>query len=224
MIANRFLRKQSAIQSIAKPTSALRLAPSSTLTQLQFSTTPTPRKNPVVPPIAYEDADTQVREVYDEMIKAFELKGPHQINDFWKVLANHYPSFKGTWDRMKVVMAPGALDPLVKEMICVFTLLRNRIVSLSNLRTSNPGFCEDVAVSTSNGCDYCVASHTASARKLGMTDDMMGELQAVVAMANETNRLAFGYRVGVDEMYEKLYVKTNEKKVAERKAAGSGKS
>ncbi|KXS13196.1 AhpD-like protein [Gonapodya prolifera JEL478] len=176
-----------------RPAPSLPSAPLPHLPSVPFSSTPTSRKQPVLPPIPYEKADARVKAIYDEMIAQFELKGPHQINDFWKILANHYPTFKGTWDRMQTVMAPGALDPLVKEMIYL-------------------------AVSTTNGCDYCIASHAASARKLGMTDEMMGELQAVVAMASETNRLAFGYRVAVDPMYEKMYAKSNEKKVAERDA------
>ena len=73
-------------------------------------------------------------------------------------------------------MAPGALDPLTKEMVYL-------------------------AVSATNGCDYCTASHTASARKQGMTDAMLGELMAVVGMANETNRLADGYQVEIDELF-----------------------
>ena len=81
-----------------------------------------------------------------------------------------------TWETLKSVMAPGALDALTKEMIYL-------------------------AVSATNGCEYCIASHTASARKQGMTDEMLGELLAVVGMANETNRLADGYQVEVDPIY-----------------------
>jgi AhpD family alkylhydroperoxidase len=129
---------------------------------------------PSVQPIEYADASPEVRAVYDDIMTSRKIDW---INNFWKVLAHHPPTLKRTWESVKQVMAPGALDPLVKEMIYV-------------------------AVSASNGCDYCVASHTASARKAGMTDAMLGEVMAVVGMANETNRLANGYRVDVDERFE----------------------
>ena len=102
------------------------------------------------------------------------------INNFWKALANHPPTLRRTWESLKEVMAPGALDPLTKELIYL-------------------------AVSVSNGCQYCTASHGAAAKRLGMTPEMLGELLAVVAMANETNRLADGYRVPVDERFENLF-------------------
>jgi AhpD family alkylhydroperoxidase len=129
---------------------------------------------PSVKPIEYDDASPEVRAVYDDIMSSRKIDW---INNFWKVLAHHPPTLKRTWESVKQVMAPGALDPLVKEMIYV-------------------------AVSASNGCDYCVASHTASARKAGMTDAMLGEVMAVVGMANETNRLANGYRVDVDARFE----------------------
>jgi AhpD family alkylhydroperoxidase len=93
------------------------------------------------------------------------------------VLASHPPTLRRTWESLKEVMAPGALDPLTKEMLYL-------------------------AVSATNSCEYCIASHTAAARKAGMTDDMLGELMGVVGMANETNRLANGYRVPVDERFK----------------------
>ena len=96
------------------------------------------------------------------------------VNNFWKVLATHPALLRRTWDSLKEVMAPGALDPLVKEMIYV-------------------------AVSVAHACEYCVASHTSAAKKRGMTDEMLGELMAVIGMASETNRLAIGLRVPVDE-------------------------
>src|SRR5438132_14109353 len=99
------------------------------------------------------------------------------INNFWKALAHDPASLKRTWDSIKAIMAPGALDPLTKELLYV-------------------------AVSVTNGCAYCIASHTAGARKAGMTDAMFGELMAVVGMANETNRLANGYRVPVDPGFD----------------------
>ena len=98
------------------------------------------------------------------------------VNNFWKYLARDPATLKRTWESLKQIMGPGALDPLVKEMIYV-------------------------AVSVTNGCGYCIASHTAAARKAGMTEAMVGELMAVTGMANETNRLVNGYRVPVDAAY-----------------------
>ncbi len=129
---------------------------------------------PSVEPVEYADAGPEVRAVYDDIMRT---RGIDWINNFWKVLAHHPPTLKRTWEGVKQVMAPGALDPLTKEMIYL-------------------------AVSATNGCAYCVASHTASARKAGMTDDMLGEVMAVVGMANETNSLANGYRVEVDAAFE----------------------
>ncbi len=129
---------------------------------------------PSVKPIEYDDASPEVRAVYDDIMTARKIDW---INNFWKVLAHHPPTLKRTWESVKQVMAPGALDPLTKEMIYV-------------------------AISATNGCEYCIASHTASARKAGMTDAMLGELMAVVGMANETNSLANGLRVEVDARFE----------------------
>ena len=123
------------------------------------------------PPIEYSDAPPQVRAVYDDIKKARNVP---DVNNFWKYLARDPATLKRTWDSVKEVMAAGALDPLTKEMIYV-------------------------AVSVTNGCAYCIASHTAAARKAGMTETMFGELMAVVGMANETNRLANGYRVPIDD-------------------------
>jgi AhpD family alkylhydroperoxidase len=129
---------------------------------------------PAVKPIEYADAPPAVRAVYDDIMATRKIDW---INNFWKVLAHHPPTLKRTWESVKEVMAPGALDPLVKEMVYL-------------------------AVSATNACEYCIASHTAAARKAGMTDAMLAELLAVVGMANETNRLANGYRVEVDERFE----------------------
>ena len=129
---------------------------------------------PSVKPIEYADASPEVRAVYDDIMATRKIDW---INNFWKVLAHHPASLKRTWESLKEVMAPGALDPLFKEMIYL-------------------------AVSATNNCEYCIGSHTASARKAGMTDAMLGELMAVVGMANETNRLANGYRVELDERFE----------------------
>ncbi|HUM17705.1 MAG TPA: carboxymuconolactone decarboxylase family protein [Candidatus Nitrosotalea sp.] len=128
---------------------------------------------PVTELIEYEFASPEVRAVYDDIMAT---RKTDRINNFWKALASHPPTLRRTWESVKDVMAPGALDPLTKEMVYL-------------------------AVSASNGCDYCIASHTASARRQGMTDEMLGELLAVVGMANETNRLANGYQVEVDEMF-----------------------
>ena len=124
-----------------------------------------------MPMIEYEDAPPAVRAVYDDIMRTRQVDW---INNFWKVLANHPPTLKRTWESLKEVMAPGALDPLTKELIYL-------------------------AVSTTNGCGYCITSHTAGARKAGMSDAMLAELQAVVGMANKTNRLVNGYQVEIDE-------------------------
>jgi AhpD family alkylhydroperoxidase len=123
--------------------------------------------------IEYEEAGAEVRAVYDDIMAARKVDW---VNNFWKALANHPATLRRTWESVKEVMAPGALDPLTKEMIYV-------------------------AVSVTNGCDYCICSHTASARRAGMTDPMLAELLAVVGMANETNRLANGLQVEVDARF-----------------------
>ena len=127
--------------------------------------------------IEYEEASAEVRAVYDDIMAT---RRTDWINNFWKALANDPPALRRTWESIKEVMAPGALDPLTKELIYL-------------------------AVSTSNGCAYCISSHAAAAVKQGMTPEMLGELMAIVGMANETNSLANGYRVPVDERFEKLF-------------------
>ena len=124
--------------------------------------------------IEYRDAPPAVKSVYDDIMKT---RGVDWINNFWKALANDPRELKRVWENVKQVMAPGALDPLVKEMIYV-------------------------AVSSTNGCEYCTYSHTAAARKRGMTDAMFMELMAVVGLANETNRLANGLRMDVDPQFK----------------------
>jgi AhpD family alkylhydroperoxidase len=126
-------------------------------------------------PIEYHDATPQVRAVYDD-IKA--TRQVADVNNFWKYLAHDPQTLARTWASIKEIMAPGALDPLVKEMIYV-------------------------AVSVTNGCAYCIASHSAAARKAGMSEAMFAELMAVVGMANETNRLANGYRVPIDPAFDR---------------------
>jgi len=125
-------------------------------------------------PIEYATASTAVRAVFDD-IK--QTRNVPDVNNFWKYLAHDPVGLKRTWESIKEVMAPGALDPLTKEMIYL-------------------------AVSVTNGCGYCIASHGAAARKAGMTDAMFAEVMAVVGMANETNRLANGFRVPIDPAFE----------------------
>jgi AhpD family alkylhydroperoxidase len=124
--------------------------------------------------IEYKDASPEVRAVYDDIMAT---RKTDWINNFWKAIAHDPVALKRTWEDIKQIMAPGALDPLVKELLYV-------------------------AVSVSNQCNYCIASHTASARKKGMTDEMFKELMAVVGMANETNRLVAGYQVEIDEQFK----------------------
>ena len=125
-------------------------------------------------PIEYAEAPEKVRAVYDDIKR---VRGVPDVNNFWKYLAHDPATLQRTWESVKAVMAEGTLSPLIKEMIYV-------------------------AVSVTNGCGYCIASHTAAARKAGMSEAMFGELMAVVGMANETNRLANGYRVPIDPAFE----------------------
>jgi AhpD family alkylhydroperoxidase len=126
-------------------------------------------------PIDYATASPVVRSVFDDIKTVRDVE---DVNNFWKYLAHDPVTLKRTWESVKEVMAKGELTPLIKEMIYV-------------------------AVSVTNGCSYCIASHTAAARKAGMTEAMFGELMAVVGMANETNRLANGYRVPIDPAFDK---------------------
>lgn len=128
---------------------------------------------PLVPMIEYDMADDTVRAVYDDIMAT---RKTDWINNFWKVLAHDPATLKRTWESVKEVMAPGALDPLTKELVYV-------------------------AVSVTNGCEYCTYSHTAAARAKGMTDAQFMELLAVVGMANETNRLVNGLRPPVDSAF-----------------------
>jgi len=124
--------------------------------------------------IEYKDASPEVRAVYDDIMAT---RKADWINNFWKAIAHDPATLKRTWESIKQIMAPGALDPLTKELLYV-------------------------AVSVSNQCDYCIASHTASARNKGMTDAQFKELMAVVGMANETNRLVAGYQVEIDDRFK----------------------
>jgi AhpD family alkylhydroperoxidase len=124
--------------------------------------------------IEYDKASAEVRAVYDDIMAT---RKTDWINNFWKALAHDPVTLRRTWHSVKEIMAPGALDAVSKEMIYL-------------------------AVSATNQCGYCIASHTAAARKAGMTDAMLAELMAVVGMANETNRIASGYQVEIDERFK----------------------
>lgn len=124
--------------------------------------------------IEYEDASPQVKAVYDD-IRA--TRKTDYINNFWKAIAHDPALLKRTWGNLKAIMAPGALDALTKELIYI-------------------------AVSVTNNCQYCIYSHTASAFGKGMTPEMFKELQQVIGMANETNKLVTGYQVAVDALFQ----------------------
>ena len=121
-----------------------------------------------------EEASAEALAVFDEIR---EMRGTDYVNNFWRALAHDPALLRATWDRLKPVMAPGALDPLVKELLYV-------------------------AVSIANNCDYCIHSHTSAARAKGMTPEMYGELLAVVGMASQTNALANAMKVPVDDMFK----------------------
>lgn len=124
--------------------------------------------------VEYADASPEVRAVYDDIMTT---RKTDVVNNFWKALANHPATLRRTWESLKQIMAPGALDPLTKELIYL-------------------------AVSATNQCPYCVASHSASARAKGMTEEMFGELLAVVGMANQTNALAAARQVPIDKQFQ----------------------
>jgi len=128
---------------------------------------------PYAKPIEYADASPAVRAVFDDIMAVRKVDS---VNNFWKTLANDPATLRRTWESIQQIMATGALDPLTKELIYI-------------------------AVSVTNGCEYCIASHTAAAVKKGMTPEMFGEMMAVTGMANETNRLVTGYRVELDEAF-----------------------
>lgn len=128
----------------------------------------------IVKLIEYAEAASEVRAVYDEIMQA---RGSDWVNNFWKALAHDPALLRRTWENVRQVMVPGALDPLVKEMLYI-------------------------AVSATNGCEYCSYSHTAAARAKGMSEAMLMELMAVVGLANQTNRLANGLRVPVDPQFK----------------------
>src|SRR5271168_1880029 len=124
--------------------------------------------------IEYQDAAPQVRAIYDDIMAT---RKTDYINNFWKAIAHDPALLKRTWESLKQIMGPGALDPLTKELLYI-------------------------AVSVTNNCGYCIASHTASAFGKGMTPEMFKELQSVIGMANETNKLVTGYQVEIDERFK----------------------
>ena len=126
---------------------------------------------PIFKPIQESKAKGKVKEIYDEIKSVRQIT---EVPNFWKNLANNPETLERTWTSLKQVMKKGALDPVVKELIYV-------------------------AVSVTNGCEYCIKSHSLAAKKKGATDEMLNEMIAVVGMANETNRLVEGYQVEVDD-------------------------
>jgi AhpD family alkylhydroperoxidase len=129
---------------------------------------------PTFPLIEYQDANAEVKAVYDDIMAT---RKTDYINNFWKAIAHDPSLLKRTWESLKAVMAPGVLEPLTKELLYI-------------------------AVSVTNNCQYCIASHTASAFSKGMTADMFKELQQVIGMANATNKLVTGYQVEIDERFK----------------------
>ena len=129
---------------------------------------------PIFKPIEENNATGKVKDIYDEIKKVRQIS---KIPNFWKSLANNPETLERTWTSLQQVMKQGALDPVVKELIYV-------------------------AVSVTNGCEYCIKSHSLAAKKKGATDEMLNEMIAVVGMANETNKLVEGYQVEVDEIYK----------------------
>tara|TARA_X000001036_G_scaffold242366_1_gene226133 strand:- start:70 stop:489 length:420 start_codon:yes stop_codon:yes gene_type:complete len=124
----------------------------------------------ILKPITEKKAKGKVKKIYEDIKSKRKIT---KIPNFWKSLANDPDTLERTWNSLQQVMQKGALDPLTKEMLYV-------------------------AVSMTNSCEYCIRSHTKAAQKKGLTDKMLKELIAVVAMANETNRLVESYQVEVD--------------------------
>ena len=127
-----------------------------------------------VPLLSDDDACPEAKAIFGEIRAA---RGTDYVNNFWRALAHDPALMRATWDRLKLVMGPGELDPLVKEMVYV-------------------------AVSVANGCAYCVHSHTAAAKAKGMTPEQHGELMAVIGMAMQTNGLVTGLGVEVDKAFQ----------------------
>ena len=129
---------------------------------------------PIFKPIQESEVKGKVKEIYEEIKSVRQIT---EVPNFWKSLANNPETLERTWTSLKQVMKKGALDPVVKELIYV-------------------------AVSVTNGCEYCIKSHSLAAKKKGATDEMLNEMIAVTCMANETNRLVEGYQVDVDETFK----------------------
>ena len=125
-------------------------------------------------PIEYAEASADVRAVYDDIMAT---RKTDWINNYWKVLAHHPPTLRRMWANSKEVMGPGALDPLTKAPIYM-------------------------AVSVTNGCKYCSASHGAAARAKGLTAEQHAELVAIIGLANETNRHAVALDLQIDERFK----------------------
>ena len=124
-------------------------------------------------PISENEATGKVKEVFDEIKSARQIT---EVPNFWKMLANDPNELERTWSSLKEIMKKGALDPVTKELIYV-------------------------AVSITNGCEYCIKSHSSAAKKKGATDEMLKEMFAVVGLANKNNKLVDSYQVEVDEVY-----------------------
>ena len=144
--------------------------------------------------VEYEEASAEIRAVFDDIM---ESRGIDFVPNFWRTIAHHPPTLKAVWAHLKAVMTPGALDAVTKEMIAI-------------------------AVSATNGCEYCINSHIAGARKLGMSDAQFGELMAVVGMFNQTNKLVEGYQVQVDERIRKFVQGEDGKGPLPREAKDKG--
>ena len=129
---------------------------------------------PIFKPVQENEAKGKVKEIYDEIKSVRQIA---EVPNFWKSLANNPETLERTWTSLKQVMKKGTLDPVIKELIYV-------------------------AVSITNGCEYCIKSHSLAAKKKGATDEMLNEMIAVTGMANETNRLVEGYQVEVDNIYK----------------------
>ena len=125
-------------------------------------------------PISENEAKGKVKEIFEEIKTARQIT---EVPNFWKSLANNHETLERTWTSLKQVMKKGALDPVVKELIYV-------------------------AVSITNGCEYCIKSHSSAAKKKGATDEMLKEMFAVVGLANKNNKLVDSYQVEVDEIYK----------------------
>ena len=129
---------------------------------------------PIFKPISENEAKGKVKEVFDEIKSARQIT---EVPNFWKMLANDPNELDRTWSSLKEIMKKGALDPVTKELIYV-------------------------AVSITNGCEYCIKSHSSAAKKKGATDEMLKEMFAVVGLANKNNKLVDSYQVEVDEIYK----------------------